>query len=100
MPADDDYREHYENIVGDDRHFEQFQELFETTGIPEQMYSDDDMLGFFDDFLFAFYPEEGLTKEEWNERREDFYDETGLYWTDIDWDEWRDIIEAISGEAA
>jgi hypothetical protein len=96
MPSDEEYQEHYENIVGDSEHYEGFRHIFDEAGIPEQMYDDDQMLEFFDDFLFAFYPEDGLTREEWNERREDWYEETGLYWEDIDWDEWRDIIEDIS----
>lgn len=44
----------------------------------------------FSDFLVAFYPSEGLTRDEWEELRYDFYADWDIDDVDdFDWEAWR-----------
>jgi hypothetical protein len=97
MPAsEDEYRDHYENIVGSDQYFDQFYEMFSETGVPVDMVDDETELAWFDDFVAAWYPDPEISKEQWDRWREAFYDETGTGPEDIDWELWREVIEAES----
>jgi hypothetical protein len=94
--SEDEYRDYYENVIGDDEYFDQFYEMFAETGVPVDMVDEETELSWFGDFLLAWYPDSEVGKEQWDEWRERFYDETGTGAEDIDWDLWRDIIEAES----
>jgi hypothetical protein len=65
-------------------------DLFEATGIDFDSHRE--TIGAFEDFLIAFYPQEGLQRDDWDDIRDEFYDEYGISDNDIDWDAWREAI--------
>jgi|SRR5215469_5215512 len=46
----------------------------------------------FEQFLYAFYPQEGLTGDDWWYLRNEFYEMYGIDEGDIDWEAYREAI--------
>lgn len=64
--------------------------LFHETGIDFE--SSAETVGAFEDFLIAFYPQEGMGGDDWHSVREEFYDEYGIDDHNIDWEDYREAI--------
>lgn len=104
MPAsEDDYRQEYEDFTGTQDEFDSFYDIFQSTGYyptDEQGYRMDDEdqeLGAFFEFLNTFYPDtEHHDKEWWDDLRSSFFEMYGLTGNDIDWQQWREVIERIT----
>ena len=94
--SEDDYRDHFENVTGSDQYFDQFYEMFTETGVPVDMVDEDTALDWFDHFVNAWYPDPEVSGEQFQRWREQFYDSTGTGPEDIDWELWRDIMDAES----
>lgn len=66
-------------------------QLFESTGIDFQSHAS--TIDAFENFLLVFYPQEGLSGDDWDSIREEFAD---MYGWDMDddafWDAWREAI--------
>ena len=65
-------------------------DLFEETGV--DFDSHDDTIDAFETFLLAFYPQEGMTEEDWFYAREEFYEMYGIDENEIDWEAYREAI--------
>lgn len=102
MPADhDDMRDSFAELTGhlygqetwygrDAGDADQWIELFEETGI--DFPDTGDTTDAFENFLIAFYPQEGMTDDDWWYVREEFYDMYQLSGESIDWEEYRRAI--------
>jgi len=100
MPSYNEFYEHFENLVGTGDYtdawygrevggFAEWHEIWESIGVTGD---DAGELRAFDEFIHAFYPEEGLSGDDWDIRRERFYEMTGAIDADIDWEAWREAI--------
>jgi hypothetical protein len=104
MPASNgDYYEAFQGMVGHAGAEEawygeriggwnEWKDLFEQTGIQDDN-NREDTIDAFENFLVAFYPQEGLSKDEWEVTRSEFADLYGF--TDFDddfWAAWRAAI--------
>lgn len=104
MPADyDEYFSAFVGMVGGDGSPEttyygreagsadDWISLFESTGI--SFVSHAATIDAFENFLIAFYPQEGLSKDDWEYIRMDFGDMYGFDWEqDFDWEAWREAM--------
>lgn len=100
MPADyDEYYAAFTGLVGGSGEaqteyygrevggLQEWVDLFEETGIDFADHAQ--QIDAFENFLLAFYPQEGLTEVDWFELREEFYDLYGISDDNIDWEAWR-----------
>lgn len=103
MPASYfEYFDSFENVTGSDGGaeetyygrdaggFDDWYEIFSETGISYEDSAQE--IEAWEMFLWAFYPEEGLSNEDWQTRREEFYELTGITDQDIDWEAWREAM--------
>jgi hypothetical protein len=65
-------------------------DLFQETGIDFESTSD--TVGAFEDFLIAFYPQEGMTGDDWWFVRQEFYEIYQVNDHSIDWEAYRATI--------
>lgn len=69
----------------------EWRDLFESTGV--DFDSSAETIDAFENFLIAFYPQEGLSKDDWEYVRLEFQDMYGLNEFDEGfWDAWREAI--------
>lgn len=95
MPASyEEFEDLYRDLTGGMTGFEGFMEAYEQTGFTDPDMSTNEDLGGFHMFLYAFYPETGLSQEEWEERREEWFDYSDTDF--LDWDAIREALEEIS----
>lgn len=98
MPSLDDFRESFTDLTGSDEshiidyesnyqtgNFDDWYEIFENTGVE---YTQDA----FENFLIAFYPQDGMSGDDWRDVREEFYELYGIDDHDIDWEGYREAI--------
>lgn len=91
MPAEyDEYYQAFTDMVGNDEGFEDWQDLFESTGIDFESHAQ--TIDAFENFLVAFYPQEDMSGDDWFYVREEFYDLYGIDSHDIDWEAYREAI--------
>lgn len=65
-------------------------DMFEETGIINGDREHD--IDAFENFLIAFYPQEGMSADDWWYVRQEFYDMYGIDDHDIDWEAYREAI--------
>jgi len=76
---------------GDIGDWAQWRDLFETTGVDFDTSAE--TIDAFENFLIAFYPQEGMSKDDWEYVRYEFQDMYGLDEFDSDfWAAWREAI--------
>lgn len=105
MPADyDEYYQAFTGLVGGSGEaqtewyggtvggLDEWVEIFKETGIDFQ--SHEATIDAFENFLLAFYPQEGLSGDDWFYLREEFYDLYGISDENIDWEAWRAAIDS------
>lgn len=80
----------YENAPYTAADAEYWIEIFSETGI--DFPSSADTIDAFENFLVAFYPQEGMTPDEWFYAREEFYEMYGIDEHSIDWQAYRESI--------
>lgn len=85
--SDDAQRTWYNEYAGN---WFMWADLFESTGVDSP--DPDETITAFRDFLTAFYPEQGLSKDDWQDLRQQFYDMYDLSDSDIDWEAYREAI--------
>ncbi len=102
MPADyDEYFQVFSDLLGsgdaqptaygrDAAPVDEWIDLFEETGIDFQNH--DAQVEAFTEFLFAFYPQEGMSNVDRFVVREEFYERYGIDEGDIDWAAYREAI--------
>lgn len=69
---------------------EEWIDLFHETGIDFE--SEDETIDAFENFLIAFYPQEGMSGDDWEAVREEFYYLYGIDEHSIDWESYRESI--------
>lgn len=98
MPASGgQYYNAFENLIGsagrsgDVGDWAQWRDLFETTGV--DFDSSAETLDAFENFLLAYYPQEGLSRDDWEYVRMEFADLYGLSeFDDNFWAAWREAL--------
>ena len=102
MPADyDDLASAFENLTGSEDgqetwygevagNAEHWIDLYSETGITFESAADD--VDAFENFLIAFYPQEGMAEEDWYYVRQEFYDMYQVDEHNIDWEAYRAAI--------
>lgn len=103
MPADyDEYYEAFTELVGGSGEaqteyygrevggLDDWIDIFEETGI--DFADHEQTIDAFENFLLAFYPQEGLSEVDWFYLREEFYELYGISDDDIDWEAWREAM--------
>lgn len=65
-------------------------DLFSETGI--DFPSQADTIDAFENFLVSFYPQEGMSADDWWYVREEFYEMYGIDEHSIDWSDYREAI--------
>ena len=96
-----EFREAFEGLIGTDGPAEiwwggeadsyaSWMDIFESTGL--DFDSSTETIDAFENFLIAFYPQEGMSGDDWASIREEFF---GMYDIDdhnIDWQAYREAI--------
>lgn len=80
----------YENAPDSVADAEFWIDIFSETGI--DFPSEGDTLDAFENFLVAFYPQEGMSPDDWWYAREEFYEMYGIDEHSIDWQAYREAI--------
>jgi hypothetical protein len=65
-------------------------DIFESTGIDFESHAH--TVDAFENFLIAFYPQEGVSGDDWFYTREEFYEMYGISDNSIDWEAYREAI--------
>lgn len=103
MPAsDDELHDAFSELVGTDSEeqvyanagvagdWEEWAVLFSETGIDFEDSAE--TVEAFRDFLIAFYPQEGVSGDDWQLLRWEYYEMYGIDEHNIDWQAWREAI--------
>jgi hypothetical protein len=102
MPASyGEYQDAFESLIGTTGEAEtwygeqaggvaEWLDIFESTGI--DFDDSDQTVEAFEVFLLAFYPQDGMSGDDWANVREQFYDLYGIDDHNIDWEAWRAAI--------
>lgn len=97
MATPDDFAEVYEDFTDTPVGFDEFFTIWQEFGLVYD--TDEQELDTFYEFLNAFYPEDVSGQHDkafWDQLRSEFYNLTGVTDSQVDWQAWRAIIEAIS----
>lgn len=102
MPADSgEYQSAFRDMVGhtgaEEAYYgeriggwREWRDVFESTGV--DFDSHNEQIDAFENFLIAFYPQEGLSRSDWQEIRDEFFNMYGLSDNDMDWEAYRAAI--------
>jgi hypothetical protein len=102
MPASvPEFRDAFESLIGtsgeertwygeDAAGYVEWMGIFEETGI--DFDSSAETIDAFENFLIAFYPQSGVSGDDWRALRGEFYDMYDIDDHNIDWEAWREAL--------